>query len=137
MKDTETKQKFIELRASGLSYDRIAKELQVSKPTLIAWAREFEIELSNLKAVELESLLESYCMTKAKRIELLGERLKAIKVELESRDLKDVPTDKLITLLLKCYEMAKQEEVSAPMFKAREPFTLSLDSTDSLKMWVG
>ena len=121
-KDTETKLRFVELRAQGLSYDRIAKELQASKPTLIGWARVFELEIQNLRVIELESLLEQYCMTKAKRIELLGKKLKTIKNELESRDLKDVPTDKLIILFLKCFELAKQEaEAVEPTFAEREP----------------
>lgn len=35
MKDYKTKERFIELRAQGLSFDSIARELEVSKPTLI------------------------------------------------------------------------------------------------------
>jgi orotate phosphoribosyltransferase-like protein len=35
MKDQETRGRFIELRAQGLSFDKISKELQVSKQTLI------------------------------------------------------------------------------------------------------
>ena len=35
MKDQETKEKFVELRAKGLSFDRIAQELHVSKQSLI------------------------------------------------------------------------------------------------------
>ena len=35
MVDTATNEKFIELRAAGMSFDRIAKELNISKPTAI------------------------------------------------------------------------------------------------------
>ena len=138
MKDTQTKERFIELRASGLSYDKIAKELQVSKVTLIAWAREFELELSNLRAIELESLLESYYLTRVKRIELLGERLKALKAELESRDLRDVPTAKLFILFTKCYELLKAEVLeSEPTFAKREAFDMNSLTCNQLNTWTG
>lgn len=39
MKDQETKERFIELRAKGLSFDKISKELKVSKQILIDWSR--------------------------------------------------------------------------------------------------
>ncbi len=38
-------QRFIVLRASGLSYDKIAQEMDTSKPTLLKWAKEFQREL--------------------------------------------------------------------------------------------
>lgn len=67
MKDQETKEKFVELRAKGLSFDRIAAELETSKQTLINWAKELENEISNLKKVELEALQEKYFMLKSQR----------------------------------------------------------------------
>jgi len=44
MNDVETHQKFISLRAQGISFQRIAEELKVSKPTLISWSRKFQSE---------------------------------------------------------------------------------------------
>jgi hypothetical protein len=38
MKNSDTKEKFIELRAKGWSVNRIARELKASKPILIGWA---------------------------------------------------------------------------------------------------
>ena len=136
-KDNETKQRFIELRAFGWSYDKIARELQVSKPTLIQWSKGLEHEIANLKAIEIEALQEQFFLTKAERIKLLGERLKTIKAELESRDLKDVPTDKLVTLFLKLYEMLKAEVVE-PVFAEREAISLDdLSAFGTVKMWTG
>ena len=48
MKDTETKNRFIELRAQGWSYSRIAAELKTCKQTLINWSRDFSIEIDNM-----------------------------------------------------------------------------------------
>jgi len=39
----ELKQRFIEMRAKDISYDKISKELGVSKQTLINWSKEFNI----------------------------------------------------------------------------------------------
>jgi len=49
MKENEEKQKFIELRAEGLSYDKISKEIAVSKPTLMKWEKEFSQEIKELR----------------------------------------------------------------------------------------
>ncbi len=109
MKNQQTKERFIELRAKGFSFERIAKELKVSKQTLINWSKELKIEVANLKAIELEALQEKYYLTKQKRIELFGEKLQAIKDELEKRDLSDIPTKRLFELLEK-YSKNLQEE---------------------------
>ena len=45
MKDQETVQKFIELRAQGWSFARIAAELGVAKRTVIEWSRRFLFEI--------------------------------------------------------------------------------------------
>jgi len=82
MKDQTVKEKFVELRARGWSFDRIAKELQVSKQTLVNWSRELSLEIRNRRAIEHEALLEQYAVTQAGRIELLGELLKRLKEEL-------------------------------------------------------
>ena len=66
MKDTQTKERFIELRAQGWSHDRIARELKVTKPTLIRWARELHSEISNLRALELDALQDKFALTKLK-----------------------------------------------------------------------
>ena len=55
MEILETKEKFIELRAKGWSFDKIAKELGKAKQTLINWSKELEDEIDNLKALERRS----------------------------------------------------------------------------------
>jgi len=59
-KDAATKQRFIELRAQGMSYDRIAKEINVSKPTLISWTKEFGDQINEAVYINYESILENY-----------------------------------------------------------------------------
>jgi len=107
----EQKGKFIHLRAKGHSYARIAKELGVSKGTLVNWSTDLEAEIAEARSVELEALQEEYYLLKEGRIRLLGEQLKAIQAEIGKRDLSKVKTDKLLELQLRYFEELKGEYV--------------------------
>ena len=113
----ETKEKFIELRAKGHSYDSIAKKLGKAKQTLIDWGKELEEEIANHKALELEALYEKYYLHKENRLQTFGELLGKIKKEIEKRNLSDVSTEKLLELYLK-YQAQAKEEVTDPVFKS-------------------
>ena len=117
MEAIEQKEKFIELRAQGYSFDKIAKELGKAKQTLIDWSKELEDEIANLKALELDALYEKYYLHKETRLQTFGELLSKIKKEVDSRSLSDVSTEKLLELYLKYLSLAK-EEVVAPVFKS-------------------
>jgi hypothetical protein len=117
MEILETKQKFIELRAKGYSFDKIAKELGKSKQVLIDWSKDLEEEIANCKAIELDLLYEKYYLYKENRLQMFGELIQGIKEELSNRDLSDVPTDKLLELLLK-YENQIKEDIKEPIFKS-------------------
>lgn len=109
MKDYRIKEKFIQLRANGLSYERIAEQLSVSKQTLINWGKQMAGEISNLRACRLESLQEQYCVAAEKRIQMFGDILDKICAELESRELRNTRTEKLLELLIKYAEALKRE----------------------------
>ncbi len=109
MKDAKTIEEFIILRAQGWSFDRIAKKLKAAKQTLINWSGTYAVEISHLKALELEALQEEYFLTKEGKIKLLGEAVKKLKTELDKRDLSDVPTAKLYELLDRYHELARGE----------------------------
>jgi len=119
MEILKVKERFIELRAKGWSFDKIAKELGKAKQTLIDWSKELEDEIANLKAMELEALYESYYLLKENRLQTFGAMLTKIKEEALKRDLSDVPTDKLLDLLLK-YENQIRDEVIEPIYKTSE-----------------
>ena len=119
METVETKERFIELRAKGWSFDKIAKELGKAKQTLIDWSKELEDEIANLKALELEALYEKHYLLKENRIETFGALLRKLKEEVESRDLSDVPTDKLLDLFLK-YNNQIREEIVEPIYKSSQ-----------------
>jgi DNA-binding XRE family transcriptional regulator len=123
MKDDDIKNKFIELRAKNWSYNRIASELKVSKQTLISWSKELSHVIANLRAIEMETLQEKYFAVRQKRIELFGEALRKIQLELEKRELSKVSTEKLYLLLLK-YADAVKSESSETMFSLLEDSTV-------------
>jgi hypothetical protein len=122
METSATKEKFIELRAQGLSFDKIAGELHKSKQTLIDWSKELEEEIANLKAVELEALYEKYFLLKQNRLQTFGEILKRLRAELETRELANVPTDKLLDLVGKYGTLLKDEFVE-PRFQTSGEIT--------------
>jgi len=117
MEKIEQKEKFIELRAKGYSFDKIAKELGRAKQTLIDWSKELEEEIANHKALELEALYEKYYLHKETRLQTFGELLGKIKKEVEGRNLSDVSTEKLLELYLK-YQAQIKEEITEPVFKS-------------------
>ena len=119
MTETDVKQRFIQLRAQNWSFDKIAQELGKAKQTLIDWSKELQDEIANLKAVELEGLYEKYYLLKEARLQTFGEMLTKIKTEVEQRDLSDVPTDKLLELLLKYNNLIKVEVIE-PTYKTSE-----------------
>lgn len=119
MEAIETKERFIELRAKGWSFDKIAKEIGKAKQTLINWSKELQDEIANRKALELEALYEKHYLLKENRIETFGVLLKKLKDEVMSRDLSDVPTDKLLDLLLK-YNSQVKEEIVEPIYKSSQ-----------------
>jgi len=115
----EIKQRFIELRAKGYSFDKIAKELGKAKQTLIDWSKELQEEIANLKALELESLYEKHYLLKETRLQTFGDILSRLQDELKGRKLSDIPTEKLLELLLK-YNSLVNEEYIEPVFKSSE-----------------
>ena len=117
--NSKTQQDFIELRAQGMSFVKIARMLGVCKQTLINWSKERQAEIANHKAIELEQLQHQYFMTRSARIEMLGELLIKTRTELLQRDLADVPTEKLAGMLL-ALSKALDSERSALTFQSRK-----------------
>jgi hypothetical protein len=119
METLETKQKFIELRAKGWSFDKISKEIGKAKQTLIDWSKDLENEISNYKSVELEALYEKYYLLKEAKIQKYGSILSKITEELENRDFKNVNTGRLLELYLLYFEKLSVEVVE-PKFKSSQ-----------------
>lgn len=124
MKPRELKHRFIELRAEGLSYDKIAEELSISKTTCCSWNKELEAEIAELQKEELNSLYEEYGMKKEARIQQLGGTLQKIEDAIAQTDLSEVPPERLLDYKLKYIEALNKEYT---------PLSKGLDLTEELK----
>jgi intein-encoded DNA endonuclease-like protein len=130
MENQKTKEQFIQLRAQGVSYSNISKEIGKSKQTLIDWGKELEEEIRNLKAIELEAIYEKYFLLKEARLQSFGIVTQRIRQEIESRDFSDIPTEKLLDLFLKYNSIIKQEipeAHSTELGKVDRSFTVTLN----------
>ena len=117
MKPQELKNQFIELRAGGLSYDKIAKALHIGKTTCCTWEREFKDQIDRLKEAQQQELYERYYMTKEARIKKLGAELEKINTALESVDFSEIAPERLLDFKLKYMEALKEDYTTASKFK--------------------
>jgi replicative superfamily II helicase len=120
METVNVKQRFVELRAKGYSYEKIAKELKKAKQTLIDWSIELQEEIANLKAMELEELYSKYFLLKENRLQTFGELLDKMKKEVITRDLSEVPTGKLLELLIKYSGYINDEMIEPEYLSSRK-----------------
>ena len=109
----EEKQRFIQLRGKGLSFDRIAEELSISKPTLIKWSGEFMAEVKEAQFYEFESLVEKYGLMRKSRFEVYCRALNSALHEFQERaeqgELKKVSTEKLFNLVEQLEERLERD----------------------------
>lgn len=98
MHTPETRQKFVERRAQGWSFVRIAAELGVAKSTLVEWSRQLRFEIQNQTAIELDDLKNRILGHRQARVDVLAEKLAAVEAELRQRDLASVSTQGLYAL---------------------------------------
>jgi len=105
------KERFIEMRVEGHSYDAIAKALNTSKPTLISWGRELAKELGRARTLRMDELFQRYAVTKEARIQIFGEQLNRIMAELQSRELTNLSTMALFSLALKYGDALAKERI--------------------------
>ncbi len=95
------KERFIELRASGMSYEAIAEALGVSRQTLQTWSKTLQAEITNASAVRMDALRARYGLLQQHQVEAFGQLLEKIRTELDKRDLGEVPTHRLMEMFLR------------------------------------
>ena len=109
MHDVQTQQRFVQLRATGWSFARIASELNVSRGTLIHWSRKFQFEIQNQRAILLEHLQEKWLSACDARVASLGEQLQKVETELAKRDISTMATNQLFYLAESLRRQIKRE----------------------------
>ena len=116
MHTEETKNKFIELRAKGWSFDRIAQELGVSKRTLIRWQEESGVQIENLRQIELERVQERLLGSQAEQLEALIVEYQRYRAELLTRDPGRVPQYMLFRIVARLRDQLERRLVT-PRFQ--------------------
>lgn len=110
MDKTPTQTKFIFLRSDGISFDKIAKELKVSKVTLIQWSKLFEDNIKELQFLAMVEIKKRYSNTVAKRYETLLQQLDKIDKAILEADLLETPLKDLIQLQQHTYSQIESIE---------------------------
>lgn len=129
MNNIETKEKFIELRAKGNSFQSIAISLGVSKQTLINWSKELHMEINNLRTVEYDALITKYRLNKQKKLEVYGEILDKVCKEIQKRDFVELSTEKLFHLYLKINDSLDRDMPSMLLEGTANAWSLSDKTT--------
>lgn len=106
----ETRQRFIEQRAAGLSYNAIAKNLDVNINTLLSWGNQLDSELKKLDKLNTDEILQEFKLAKTARLKFLASIIDKLLKEIDKRDYSDIATDKLLKLLL-AYKTAFEDEL--------------------------
>ncbi len=81
----KTREQFIELRAENINFDKIAKQLKVSKSSLILWSKIYELDIQNLRAITDESLNQRYKASQEHRLQMWSEHLESVREELKGQ----------------------------------------------------
>ena len=129
VKGIEQQARFIELRGKGMSFQKIAEEMGVSKPTLIKWNGELLEQVKEAQYMEFEGLVEQYGLFRRERFEVyckaLNSALKEFQERAETGELKKVPTDKLFNLV---------EQLEKRLEKDTSRELLAVDVRDNWKL---
>lgn len=109
MTEAEKKARFIQMRAEGQSYSKIAAALDISKTTCSRWNKELKAQTDKQEAETLQELYKMYGATREARIKATGETLQKIDKALAEKDYSEISLDRLLSLKLKYIEQLKAD----------------------------
>lgn len=109
MKDQAVKDKFIKMRAQGLTYRAIARELSVSTRTLSVWNRKFSCEIKRVRGYDLDALHGKYLELKKHRVAALANVIEKAQSELSKRDFSQLATGELLRLYTRAVDALRRE----------------------------
>lgn len=127
--EKEKVEQFIVLRGKGLSFDKIAQELEVSKPTLLKWQSQYRREVKESEFYEYQNLVEQMGIMRKDRFEMYSKLLSTVKQELEKRmensSLERLTTDKLVELSMKLEERLLKD-INKPLLSVHSDYDFEL-----------
>lgn len=95
----EKQQRFIELRAEGLSFDEIAKKVNISKPTLIKWSKEFKDKIEEVTQIIEEQFLAEQRIKNIARAQKISDELDRAYTALSNTDYENIKKKDLINII--------------------------------------
>ena len=98
MEMTKQQREFILLRADGVSFDKIATKLKVSKASLIQWSKLFEDEIKEIQFEAFIKIKELYVFNTQSRYKNLLEQIKIIDDGIVNTDLSKATIKDLFTI---------------------------------------
>lgn len=107
----EKERLIILLRAKDFSFTEIAQRVQLSRPTVISIVRKYANSIAMLSRLELQELKAMYQQTVKRKLKVFGGVLGRLLEELQGRDLSELPTDRLLDLILK-YNKAISDSIT-------------------------
>ena len=117
MHSSSTRHDFLKLRAQGHSLASIGRQLSVSKPTLIKWNRDLQGELTSALTAAHQAALAAVATDSETEAAALRRRIAAVKQELFSRSIRELPTPILETMLGSLQDRLR----SLPTFQTHNP----------------
>ena len=102
--------KFVKLRIDGKSLTEVAKELDVSKQTLINWSKEEEVQdhVRFDRQMRVQACLHDLKLNGEAQANFYANLYKKIQDEVLSRDLSNVSTSRLIHMMEKVDERLRK-----------------------------
>jgi|GEM_PF-2466322 len=120
--------KFVKLRIDGKSLTEVAKELDVSKQTLINWSKEEEVQdhVRFARQMRVQACLHDLKLNGEAQATFYANLYKKIQDEVLSRDLSNVSTSRLIHMMEKVDERLRKNIKSERFLDSgplEDPFT--------------
>ena len=115
MYDNATKDKFIELRAAGWSYTRIAEELKIDRKTVFRWNRLFGARIENYRQLHLEDLQQKLMGSHLQRFSELVEEYQRYHNALKARNPDRIPQHTLFHMTSRLRDRIEKQMI-APKF---------------------
>jgi hypothetical protein len=100
MKSNETKLKFIEMRARGLSFDKIAAELDVAASTLYRWESIMSAEIDARTRAERERIIAEFNLAENERLQRYCSLYQRVSAQVDKDYLQIVPTHHLLRMMM-------------------------------------
>lgn len=109
MKSDEVREKFVEMRAGGYGYSRIAQELNISKSTAYQWNKELRYRVDEARDARLLDLYEQYDLTREARIKQLNKILGKIDNAIDAADFTSLSVKDLLEIRTKYASLLSAE----------------------------